>query len=115
MRRDGQEGGLREHIIQFGFTIDDDAIKKNVEAQALSAVVEKLSAEIKSNLPKRYGSVDWDRVAYNCVESFIDENKSEIMDMAANRLVESVKRTKVWKERYGKALESGCGKLVDKE
>jgi len=95
-----------EHIIQFGVTIDDDAIKRNVEANALNAVTKSLSAEIKSNLPRRYGSVDWNRVAYNCIEEFIDQNKEEIMDMAADRLVEKVKRTKAWRERYESAMEA---------
>lgn len=95
-----------EHIVQFGVTIDDDAIKKNVEAQALNALVEKLTAEIKSNLPKRYGTVDWNRVAYNCIEEFIGQNKAEIMDMAADRLVEKVARTKAWREKYGAAIEA---------
>ena len=89
-----------EHIISFGVTIDDDAIKKHVEEKALECVVDKLSAEIKSNLPKRYGHVDWDRVAYNCIETFIGENREAIMDMAADRLVEKVYRTKAWKEKF---------------
>ena len=95
-----------EHIIQFGITIDDDAIKKNVEASALNATVKMLTDELKASLPKTYGrSVDWNRVAYNCVEEFIEQNKAEIMDLAANKLVEKVYRTKAWKERVGEAME----------
>lgn len=36
-----------EHIIQFGVTIDDDAIKKNIEKNA----VDKLVADIKKRSP----------------------------------------------------------------
>ena len=97
-----------EHIIQFGVTIDDDAIRKHVEERALGEVVRTISGEIKSNLPKTYGGhVDWNRVAYTCVEEFIDRNRDEVIEIAAEKLVEKVKRTKAWRERYGEALEGG--------
>ena len=95
-----------EHIVQFGVTIDDDAIRKNVEANAMNAIINAFVGEMKSRLPKTFGgSVDWNRVAYNCVEDFIEENKEEIMDLAAKKLVEKVSRTKAWREKYGNALE----------
>ena len=101
-----------EHIIQFGITIDDDAIRKNVESHALAAVVETFVGEMKRNLPKTYygNNVDWKAVAYNCVSEFVEQNRDEIMDIAADKLVEKVARTKAWREKYGKALEvdDGC-------
>ena len=99
-----------EHIIQFGITIDDDAIKKNIEANALDAVVRTFTDEMKRNLPKSYygsSNVDWKAVANNCVQDFLEKNRDEIMDIAADRLVEKVMRTKAWREKYGKALEIG--------
>ena len=94
-----------EHIIQFGITIDDDAIKKNVEANAMNEIVKSFVNEMKSNLPKAWGGrVDWDRVAYGCVDKFLDKNKAEIMELAANRLVEKVYRTKAWREKYGNVI-----------
>lgn len=98
-----------EHIIQFGITIDDDAIKKNIEANALAAVVEAFTDEMKRNLPKTYygNTVDWRAVANSCVTDFVERNRDEIMDIAADRLVEKVMRTKAWREKYGKALEVG--------
>lgn len=96
-----------EHIIQFGVTIDDDAIRKHVEKNALNAVVNQFVGEMKSNLPKLYygDKVDWNSVAYQCVEEFIEENKAEIMDLAAEKLVEMVRRTKAWRERYERAMD----------
>lgn len=96
-----------EHIIQFGITIDDDAIRKNIESNALAAVVETFVDEMKKNLPKKYygNDVDWRAVAYNCISEFVEQNRDEIMDIAADRLVEKVARTKAWREKYGKALE----------
>ena len=101
-----------EHIIQFGVTIDDDAIKKNIEANALAAVVENFTDEMKRHLPKAYygNNVDWRAVANDCLQDFVEKNRDEIMDIAADRLVEKVMRTKAWREKYGKALEvdDGC-------
>lgn len=94
-----------EHIVQFGITIDDDAIRKNIEKNAMDAVVKAFVGEMKSNLPKSYGRVDWNRVAWDCIDRFIDQHKGEIMDIAADKLVEKVKRTKAWREKYGEALE----------
>lgn len=94
-----------EHIIQFGITIDDEAIKQRIESQALDALTDKISAEIKSNLPKHYnGKVNWEQLAYEGIDRFIQENKETIMNMAAEDLVSQVKRTKVWREKYGKVL-----------
>lgn len=97
-----------EHIVQFGITIDDDAIRKNIEKNAMDAVVKAFVGEMKSNLPKSYGGrVDWNRVAWDCIDEFIEQNKAEIMDIAAEKLVEKVKRTKAWREKYGEAFGGG--------
>ena len=39
-----------EHIIQFGITIDDDAIKKNIEEKATKQVVDSISQSTKDRL-----------------------------------------------------------------
>lgn len=94
-----------EHIVQFGITIDDSAIKQRVEAQALDQIVSKFTAEMKANLPKKYGDVDWNRVAYNAIRDFIDENKTEIIEEMKAALIEKVARTKAYREAVGEALK----------
>ena len=94
-----------EHIVQFGISIDDNAIKQRVEAQALDQVVSKFTSEMKSNLPKKYGSIDWSRVAYDAVSDFIEENKAEIIAEMKAALIEKVTRTKAYREAIGEALE----------
>lgn len=87
-----------EHIVQFGITIDDSAIKQRVEAQALDQIVAKFTAEMKANMPKKYGDVDWNRVAYNVIRDFIDENRNEIIAEMKAALIERVTRTKAYRE-----------------
>ena len=96
-----------EHIVQFGITIDDDAIRRSIEDKALDALTKEILRQVSGNLPKLYGNnrVDWRRVAYGAIENWIIENKETIMDLAADRLVESVKRTKAWKEKYTVVLD----------
>lgn len=94
-----------EHIVQFGIAIDDNAIKQRVEAQALDQVVSKFVAEMKANLPKRYGDTDWTRVACDAVSDFINENKGEIIEEMKTALIEKVTRTKAYREAVGEALE----------
>lgn len=94
-----------EHIVQFGIAIDDNAIKQRVEAQALDQVVSKFVAEMKANLPRKYGDIDWGSVAYRAVRDFIDENKAEIIEEMKAALVEKVTRTKAYREAVGEALE----------
>ena len=96
-----------EHIIQFGITIDDNAIKQRVEAQALDQVVSKFTSEMKANLPKKYGDIDWSRVAYDAVSDFIDENKAEIIEEMKAALIEKVTRTKAYREAVGEVLKEG--------
>lgn len=95
-----------EHIVQFGITIDDEAIKKRIEANALDQVVSKFVAEMKANLPKKYGQIDWSRTAYEAVQEFICDHKSEIIEEAKIALIENVKRTKAYREAVAEVAEA---------
>lgn len=97
-----------EHIIQFGVTIDDDAIRKNVESKALDAVVAQIVNEMKSNMPKdNYGygkKIDWYRVSGDAISKFIEDNKDEILKIMSNELVERVCRSKAYREARDRGL-----------
>lgn len=96
-----------EHIVQFGITIDDDAIRRNIETNAMNAVVDSITREIKANLPKRFGVTDWQRVCYDSISHFIEENKAEIMQEMTKALIEKVGRTKAYKEAVEAGLNGG--------
>lgn len=106
-----------EHIISIAFDFDDDKVKQVAEDR-VNSEIDKIVAEAAMDLvaPKerKYswsGSSDMERNTYKIeqwikerIDSFIADKKDEIMDMASTKLAESVKRTKIWKEKYLEVL-----------
>lgn len=105
-----------EHIINIAFELDDDAIRKAAE-KSVEKEADKIIKEIFLDQLAPYGygyfskekERDWDRFnrrIENAVVTFFDDKKEEIIDVAATKLVESLKRTKAWKEKYGEVIGS---------
>lgn len=97
-----------EHIIQFGVTIDDDAIKKNIEEKARNQITEELKAEIRKEL---FVGTGWNRnrdLSYKVQELIKDtvrECQDQIIKDATAQLVETMKRSKKYKEALAKIVE----------
>lgn len=93
-----------EHIVQFGITIDDDAIRRLVEAKATDAVVNGLNRTLF-----RLGYNDKPMGISDDVEEiiklFLEEHKQEIVDAAAERLADRLVRTKAVKEAVGEVVK----------
>lgn len=91
-----------EHIVQFGVTIDDDAIQKHVMQKASEQVVE----DVRENLFYfRYGSPEgFKSDIVRMVKSVLEESKDEIIRLAAHEVAETMKRSKKYKEIM-KAIE----------
>lgn len=91
-----------EHIIQFGVTIDDDVIKKNIEEKATKQVVDSISQSIKDRL-FRYNGFSYD--AQEMFAELLDKYKDEIIEKATVQVVDSIKRSKKYKEALAKVAE----------
>jgi len=91
-----------EHIIQFGITIDDDAIKKHIEEKATKQVVDSISQSIKDRL-FRYNGFTYD--AQKMFGELLDKYKDEIIANATAQVVDSIKRSKKYKEALAKVAE----------
>jgi len=93
-----------EHIVQFGITIDDDTIRRHVEAKATDAVVKGLKQSLF-----RLGYNDKPMGVSDDVEEiikmFLEEHKQEIIDAAAERLADRLVRTKAVKEAVAKVVK----------
>ena len=91
-----------EHIVQFGVTIDDDAIQKHVMQKASEQVVK----DVRENLFYfRYGRPDsFKSEIADMVKSVLEESKDEIIKLAAHEVAETMKRSKKYKEIM-KAIE----------
>ena len=44
-----------EHIVQFGVTIDDEAIKKRIEESAKKQITDDISKDVKKTIINSYG------------------------------------------------------------
>ena len=95
-----------EHIIQFGITIDDEVIKQNIEKSARDKLVEDLKKDVMKEL---FTGSSWNReLSYKAKEilkSVMDECKEQIIKEATAELVETMKRSKKYKEALAKIVE----------
>lgn len=97
-----------EHIVQFGINIDDSKIKEVIEKQAYQSVIEALTKEAKKQLPKKgiYSSdIDWSYIAKEAIVGIIEGREEEIIDLAAEKLADSFKRTKAFKEKMSDKMK----------
>lgn len=120
---------MTEHILNFAISLEDDAIREAIYKKAekeisssikkdiLNAIFE--SSDYYNNYTYRNGATitrpngdvalsDNSRLqgfAINLVKDILNENKEEIIKLAAHELADSFKRTKKWKEAAGKVLE----------
>ena len=85
-----------EHIVQFGVTIDDDAIQKHVMQNASQAITKDIR-DVIFNF--RYGRPDsLSSEVAEMVKSVLEESKDEIIRLAAHEVAETMKRSKKYKE-----------------
>jgi hypothetical protein len=84
------------------FEIDTSAIEEKLKAGGYEEVMQRLTgtlrAQVESSLPKRYGTIDWDRVAWNAIEKFLDKHADEIIDTTVLLLAEKVGNRKRWRD-----------------
>ena len=104
-----------QHILNIAFDFDDEKVRtiaeKKIEQNMDSIVKEIILDHIA---PERYnlyrGQTDrnWEvfnRQVNDRIDTILEEHKQEIIELAAVKLADSFKRTKVWKEKASEALE----------
>ena len=96
-----------EHIVQFGINIDDEAIKRTIEKQALSVATGQIVSEYKKAISPsgNYSNKIKDIVNEN-VQNLLEENKEQIIEMVVERLTDRLVRTKAVKDAISKSLEA---------
>lgn len=97
-----------EHIVQFAIGIDDEAIRQRVIEGAYNDVVKNLMAEAKREMRldgRYYQKETWKDIVGYALQNYFDKNKDLIIDLAAEKLADSYKRTKVFKEAMAKKME----------
>lgn len=106
-----------EHIVQFAIGIDDDAIRKELEANAVKQIEKDLKQDLIDKLfdagnnwsrfnnhanPNNDPLAGWVR---NMVSETLLTYKDQIIERAAEILAESMKRTKIVREATQKVVK----------
>lgn len=88
-----------EHIVQFGITIDDEYIKKSIEEGAENAISKEMAEQVRKVLIMRWCGNDEPTIYFDKkLTEVINEYKDEIINLAADRLAERLRRTKAVKD-----------------
>lgn len=92
-----------EHILQFGISIDDEMIKKRVEAAALEQLTNKFTSDIKDiifekNCYSNRHTTELTGWVEDRFFEFLTQHKSEIIDIAAEKLADKLSRSKAAKD-----------------
>lgn len=101
---------MSTHIVNIAFDFDDGVIRKRIEEDAYSDVVKGLTEEARKALPRKSGywssdrGVDWDGLVRDRLSAFFSEHADEIVEAAAGRLCESLRRSKRVREAVDGAL-----------
>lgn len=100
-----------EHIVQFGINIDDDVIKKNIERNVQNQVVNIIKQDCMKELVGKKDCSNWeytykvDELISNTTKDFLESYKDEIIQKAANKLVEKLSKTKAVKDMVASTLD----------
>lgn len=96
---------MMEHIVQFGITIDDDAIKRNLESIAAREITKELKEQIFNYNSWNDRTIGLSGYAEQLVRDFFIEYKDTIIEEAAKIVADSIKRSKKYKEALAKVTE----------
>lgn len=112
-----------EHILQFGVDIDDQKIINAVESNGVKQILDGIKIDILNRIftkgyynskvitidskgdVKLSSEAQLTGFAENIIKDAINDLKPEIIDAAADKLADSYKRTKAWKDRAEKELD----------
>lgn len=106
-----------QHVVNIAFDFDDEKVTKIAESAIendINSIIEKIiSDHLAPEKTYYYGwekktDRSWEALSKKIddrIDDMLDEHKDEIIEMASNKLVESYKRTKAWKERTQEKLD----------
>jgi len=101
-----------KHIVNIAFDFDDKKIAESIENQVYKEVVDNITTEVKKIIYKssHYSRDKFDNpeplrcIVEGKVQDIMEEHKDQIIEMAASKLADSLKRSKAVKEAVGNVL-----------
>lgn len=104
-----------QHIVNIAFDFDDDKIRSIAEKKCQDSMDEIIKDIILDQIaPMRYSfyekkeTRDWSMLhgkLDKAMRDFVESHGDEIIELAAEKLADSFKRTKIWKEKAKEAME----------
>lgn len=98
-----------QHILNIAFDFDDGKVKKQVEAaiennlnDIIKAIITDQIAPMGYDIYTRKRERNWDNFNAKVdreLKIFIEDHKEEILERSATKIAESLKRTKLWREK----------------
>lgn len=95
-----------EHIVQFAINIDDQTIKDRLEENAYNDICKQLKKDAIATLPRPYGRSIWSNLIEGALADMLQDNKDEIINLAAEKMVESYRRSKAYRDTMKNALNN---------
>ena len=105
-----------QHILNIAFDFDDEKVKSIAEAKIeseMDSIITKIVTDHIAPMEKaihypvveRRSWTSFDRKTETIVKEFLESNRDEIIERAVYKLVDSYKRTRVWKDKARNALD----------
>ena len=96
-----------EHIVQIGIGIDDEAIKDSIVKNIERTILNDVKEDIKKTLFNDYGYYNRGPSKFLTaqIEEFLEKNRDDIIEAAAEKLADKLSRTKKAKEMLSEVLE----------
>ena len=106
-----------QHILNIAFDFDDEKIKKVVEGRIEEEMHETIEREILGYIAPYTDSRrlfrNWDMLLTRVedeIKKVIWKNEDAIIENAATRVADSIRRTKAWREKYKEVLDESGSK-----
>lgn len=96
-----------DHLVQFTISIDDAHIAQMVEKEASKAMQDEVLKVCKSHIGCErdyWGNHEPGPMLKKALDNFMNDNREEIIDKAADKLAEKLSRTKIVKEAAAKRV-----------
>ena len=99
-----------DHLVQFTISIDDNHIAQMVEKEAAKTLTDEVIKVCHSHIGCErdyWGNKEPGPMLKKAVDQFMNDNREEIIDKAADKLAERLSRTKIVKEAAAKKILEG--------
>lgn len=104
-----------QHIINVAFDFDDEKISKSIESQVYKKVTDNITEEVKKIMyRKRWTGCNYRmddseplrKMVEMNIKDIVEEHREEIITMAADKLADSLRRSKAVKEAVNSVLNA---------